>query len=59
MAHSLQLRASRALPLVRDCTGTNLRERLLKPAEEAAARAGVREDGDTTVWQAGSDGQDD
>jgi len=59
MAHSLQLRASRALPLARDCTDTNLRERLLKLAEEGAARTGLREDGDTTVWQAGSDGQDD
>jgi hypothetical protein len=59
MAHSLQLRASRALPLARDCTDTNLRERLLMLAEEYAARAGAREDGDRTVWQAGSDDQDD
>jgi hypothetical protein len=36
-----------------------LRDGLLKLAGEYAAQASARENDDTTVWQAGSDDQDD
>jgi hypothetical protein len=48
-----------AARLARDSTDPALRESLLKLAEEYAARAGAQENDDATVWQAGSNDQDD
>jgi hypothetical protein len=61
MAQSFHLReqAERCRRLARDCTDPALRDSLLRLAEEYAARAGAQENDDTTVWQAGSDKQDD
>ena len=61
MAQSLQLReqAERCRRLARDCTDPTLRDSLLRLAEEYAARAGAQENDVMTVWQAGSDRQDD
>ena len=61
MAQSVQLReqAERCRRLARDCTDPTLRDNLVKLGEEYAARAAAQENDDTTVWQAGSDGQDD
>jgi hypothetical protein len=48
--------------LARDSTDPVLRDGLLRLADEYAARAdklpNAGEDGDTTVWQAGSDNKD-
>jgi hypothetical protein len=61
MAQPFHLReqAERCRRLTRDSTDPSLRDSLLKLAEEYAARAGAQENGDTTVWQAGSNDQDD
>ena len=65
MAQSFHLRdqAERCRRLARDSTDPNLRDSLMRLADEYAARAGVREsedasdgpDGDKTVWQARPD----
>jgi hypothetical protein len=69
MAQSFHLReqAERCRRLARDCTDPDLSDRLLKLAEEYAARAGAQENedenedenDDKAVWQAGSDDRDD
>jgi hypothetical protein len=65
MAQSFHLReqAERCRRLARDCTDPTLSERLLKLAEEYAARADAQENedenDDKAVWQAGSDDRDD
>jgi hypothetical protein len=65
MAQSLQLReqAERCRRLARDSTDPSLQNRLLRLADEYAARAGAQENedenDDKTVWQAGSDDRDD
>jgi hypothetical protein len=61
MAQSFHLReqVERCRRLARDCTDPTLRDSLLRLAEEYAARAGAQENDDTTVWHAGSGGQDD
>ncbi len=61
MAQSFHLReqAERCRRLARDSTDPLLRNSLLGLAEEYAAPAGAQENGDTTVWQAGSRDQDD
>ncbi len=61
MAQSFHLReqAERCRRLARDSTDPPLRDSLLGLAEEYAAPAGAQENGDTTVWQAGSRDQDD
>ena len=61
MVQSFHLReqAERCRRLARDSTDPLLRNSLLGLAEEYAAPAGAQENGDTTVWQAGSRDQDD
>jgi hypothetical protein len=61
MAQSFYLleQAERCRRLARDSTDAVLRDDLLKLAEEYAARAGAQENEGTTVWQAGSEDQDD
>jgi hypothetical protein len=57
MAKSFHLRdqAERCRRLARDSTDLNLRDSLLRLAEEYTARAGAQENDDTAVWRAGSD----
>jgi hypothetical protein len=60
MAQSFYLleQAERCRRLARDSTDATLRDSLLKLAEEYAVRANAQENDDRTVWQAGSDDQD-
>jgi hypothetical protein len=46
-------------PLARDSTDPTLRDSLLRLAEEYAAGADAQENEGTTVWQAGSNDEDD
>jgi hypothetical protein len=57
MAESFHLReqAERCRRLARDSTDPNLRDSLLRLAEEYTARANAQETDDTAVWRAGSD----
>jgi hypothetical protein len=57
MAESFHLRdqAERCRRLARDSTDPNLRDSLLRLAEEYAARANAQENDDTAVWRADSD----
>jgi hypothetical protein len=61
MAQSFYLfeQAERCRRLARDSTDPALRESPLKLAEEYAVRANAQENDDRTVWQAGSNDQDD
>jgi hypothetical protein len=56
MAESFHLReqAGRCRRLARDSTDLNLRDSLLRLAEEYTARASAQENDDTAVWRAGS-----
>jgi hypothetical protein len=57
MAESFHLReqAERCRRLARDSTDLNLRDSLLRLAEEYTARASAQETDDTAVWRADSD----
>jgi hypothetical protein len=57
MAESFHLReqAERCRRLARDSTDPNLRDSLLRLAEEYTARANAQETDDTAVWRADSD----
>jgi hypothetical protein len=57
MAESFHLReqAARCRRLARDSTDPNLRDSLLRLAEEYTARANAHENDDTAVWRAGSE----
>jgi hypothetical protein len=57
MAESFHLReqAGRCRRLARDSTDPNLRDSLLRLAEEYTERASAQETDDTAVWRADSD----
>jgi hypothetical protein len=61
MAQSFYLleQAERCRRLAQDSNDPALRESLLNLAEEYAVRANAQENDDRTVWQAGSNDQDD